>query len=107
MTAGQQRQVGVDCPSCSSRLPWSTVRATPFNCPLCQARICMPKSYNKRLGLISLVATILGAYVVGAGGLTLLISIMVALFPAMVLTFMVARRLVPPTLMFCEGDDNT
>jgi hypothetical protein len=42
------------------------------------------------------------AYVLGARGLVLLAVVMIALFPVMMVSSAIVRRLLPPTLIFSD-----
>ena len=95
---------GLTCPVCSSRLPLNVVRYGPegFSCPACEKRICIPRSYQLRLALLSIAVTVFAAYVLGARNAVLLLAVVIATFPVMMVTSSIARRVVPARLVIAE-----
>jgi hypothetical protein len=99
-----QRDVGLDCPCCGTRVPLAVVRYDGFECPACESRLCVPKAYRRQLGVFSLALTIAGAYFSGARGLMLVIVSAIGLFPVIMLSSVVARKIVPPVLVIAADD---
>jgi hypothetical protein len=51
------------------------------------------------------MSTILGGYLFGARGVMLLVALVLGFFPVAMLSFMVARRLAPPSLVLSDDDN--
>jgi predicted RNA-binding Zn-ribbon protein involved in translation (DUF1610 family) len=101
-----ERQSGLTCTSCSRPLPLAVIDfRTPFECPSCGARVRVRRQYNQGLGVVSILATLGFAYVFGVQGVMLILAVILGFFPVAMLVSLIARRLIPPTLVICEENE--
>lgn len=95
---------GLDCPDCAKRLSWAQIRfGETLRCPRCGSRLVVPRSYRLWLGRFCLVLTGLLAYGFGARGWILAAAVPIGFFPVVMVSSTIARRVLPPTLIFSCG----
>jgi len=97
------KEAGLDCPDCSKRLRWAQIRfSKTIRCPWCGSSLLVPKSYSQWLALSNLCLTGGTAYGVGARGIVFLAAVVIGFFPVGMILSIIARRLLPPTLIFSD-----
>jgi hypothetical protein len=94
---------GLDCPDCSRRLRWTQIDlGHSFHCPGCGSSLCFPRSYTTWSAFYSLCLTGVLAYGLGARGWGLMVAVLLGFFPLAVVTSAIARRVLPPKLIFSD-----
>ena len=93
----------MDCPDCSKRLRWAQIRfGKTIRCPWCGSTLRAPQSYSQWLALSNLCLTGVIAFGFGARGLTFLAAVLIGFFPIAMVSSVIARRVLPPTLTFSD-----
>jgi len=90
---------GLNCPACERKIPWPAVNyLNSFRCSSCGTWLRVPPGYNRRYGIIQLLAAAVLCWLLGTRGWRLVpASIGTFIVLAFSLSFLV-RRVDPPVL---------
>jgi hypothetical protein len=72
---------------------------SPFRCSSCGIALCVAPSYKNRRNVLSIVATGLLAYVLGARGFALFAAVVLGYVPMTVIFVFTMRRIMPPRVI--------
>ena len=99
-------EAGLDCPACSARIPWVGIPfGRRFPCPHCGSLLRTPPLYSQRTGVVSLVTTVLMAYLLGARNFGLLVLVVAGFFPVAMFVGWIGQQLIPPKLQLADVPD--